>query len=148
MARRDEDILDELLGGLEAPAEAVPERVDQAIRQQARFRLTPLRRKHLQRRVASVAAVAAALLLCVWMPWSAKDKAPARHRGEAVADEAVQLREDLDGNGRIDVLDAFQLAREIAAGRTGNGPRDFDGDGQVDDADVEHLASLAVRIGG
>jgi hypothetical protein len=55
-------------------------------------------------------------------------------------------RADLDRNGRVDILDAFQLAREIERGGAPRG-RDQNGDGRVDRADVDQLAHLAVRLG-
>jgi hypothetical protein len=64
-------------------------------------------------------------------------------------------RGDLDGNGRLDMLDAFALARRlqgvaVPAGRGGdpglNPGLDFNGDGVVDGKDVDWLAGEAVRL--
>ena len=57
----------------------------------------------------------------------------------------------MDGNGRIDILDAFTVARALAdKGRTGPLPAawDVNGDGVVDQKDVDWLANAAVRVGG
>lgn len=52
---------------------------------------------------------------------------------------ASPVRHDLDGDGRVTIVDAFVLAR-------GTGPAiDVDGDGVSDARDVERLADLAVR---
>lgn len=55
------------------------------------------------------------------------------------------LRADLDRSGRVDVLDAFLLARKLAAGTAG--PEfDLNGDGVVDRRDVDLAANQAVRL--
>ncbi|MBI5364999.1 MAG: hypothetical protein HZA53_17610 [Planctomycetes bacterium] len=55
-------------------------------------------------------------------------------------------RADRDGNGRVDVLDAFQLAREVERG-VAEARWDVDGNGRVDREDAHAIAVLAVRIG-
>jgi hypothetical protein len=56
-----------------------------------------------------------------------------------------ELRADLDRSGQVDVLDAFLLARELAAG-SANPRLDVNGDGRVDQRDVETATQLAVRL--
>jgi hypothetical protein len=54
--------------------------------------------------------------------------------------------EDIDRNGRVDILDAFKLARHIeTAGRTEK-EWDFNGDGLIDHSDVDMVALAAVRL--
>jgi len=53
---------------------------------------------------------------------------------------------DLNHDGRVDVLDAFQLARELKQQQSLGGGRDVNGDGRVDAADVEFLAKQAVTL--
>jgi hypothetical protein len=56
-----------------------------------------------------------------------------------------ELRADLDHSGQVDVLDAFLLARKLAAGTAG--PEfDLNGDGVVDRRDVDLAANQAVRL--
>ena len=55
-------------------------------------------------------------------------------------------RADLNQDGRVDILDAFQVAREMQSGRTPPNDYDVNGDGRVDDADVEYLAMRAVKL--
>ena len=53
---------------------------------------------------------------------------------------------DIDRNGRVDILDAFKLARHIeSAGRTET-EWDFNGDGLIDRSDVDVVANAAVRL--
>lgn len=65
---------------------------------------------------------------------------------------AVVLRADLDGSGRVDILDAFLVARSIAAGAGASGALnpawDVTGDGAVDRRDVDAVAAAAVSLGG
>ena len=54
--------------------------------------------------------------------------------------------EDLNGDGVVDMLDAFALARELQQGRTPRPQLDLNGDGVVDERDVEALAARAVTL--
>jgi hypothetical protein len=56
-------------------------------------------------------------------------------------------REDLNRDGRIDILDSFALARELKNGGSLPAYRDVNGDGVVDERDVTSLASRAVALG-
>ena len=53
-------------------------------------------------------------------------------------------RADVDQNGRVDILDAFALARRIQQGAAGG--FDLNGDGVVDKLDVDFVAAQAVRL--
>ena len=63
---------------------------------------------------------------------------PSRARGYA--------REDVNQDGRVDILDAFQLAREIQSGAALPTALDFNGDGVVDRSDADVIASEAVSL--
>jgi len=52
-------------------------------------------------------------------------------------------REDVNRDGRVDIVDALVLAREIDAGR---GMLDLNGDGVVDRRDAEVIATDAVKL--
>lgn len=116
---------------------AVPPRVDRAVLAEARRQLRSPARNVLRLAdwrpwlAAAATGVLALTLAYAWLTWRAK---------EAVA------REDLDGNGRVDILDAFALARRIQ--HDGLPPAGFDlnGDGVVDQKDVEVLATHAVEV--
>jgi hypothetical protein len=124
---------------LRASRAAPPAELDGAVLAAAR----PVLAGHARRRRARLAlrlvaplAAAAAVALVLLPRWSAN-----------FSEHRLARREDLDGNGRIDILDAFQLARELDGGVLQPPARDFTGDGSVDRADVDRLARLAVRIG-
>jgi hypothetical protein len=59
--------------------------------------------------------------------------------------EATRTR-DLDRNGRVDILDAFALARWIESGQPLDVTMDFNGDGAVDRLDADDIAMHAVSL--
>jgi hypothetical protein len=65
-----------------------------------------------------------------------KSSAPALAEGRA----------DLDGSGRVTILDAFRLARQVEAHGPVDKRWDLNGDGRVDQADVDLVACAAVRL--
>lgn len=86
------------------------------------------------------AAAAAGIALAVWLwPQSVVPASPGTM--------AAAMREDLNNDGRVDMLDAFVLARANADG-TSKAEWDFSGDGRVDRADVDALALSAVGLAG
>ena len=55
-------------------------------------------------------------------------------------------REDLNHDGRVDILDAFQLARETQTGAKPVVAPDLNNDGLVDRHDAELIATHAVKL--
>ena len=55
-------------------------------------------------------------------------------------------RGDVNRDGQVDILDAFQLARELQAGQKPEEGLDLNGDGVVDRRDAEHIAAQAVKL--
>ena len=138
-----------------APSRAVAEDVDRDVLEAARAQLEPTSELPTARpagpsesrnrsRLAWLAPVAAA---AAWLLWFALRSGP--------------LPGDADGNGRLDVRDAMRIARGLrdeldgsdpggapgAPGAPGKSARwDANGDGRVDEADVEHVMATIVRI--
>ena len=54
---------------------------------------------------------------------------------------------DINGDGRIDMLDAYLLARHIKDGDQLDPRWDMNGDGVVDQRDVDAIAAIAVSLG-
>jgi len=108
----------------------VPGSIDAALRTAARRRprLVPLRPLLLSAAAAALVAVSVLLV-----------------QSRAAAPIA---REDFDRNGRVDVLDAFRLARALERGEAVAPQFDLDGDGRIDRRDVDLVAARAVRIHG
>ena len=55
-------------------------------------------------------------------------------------------REDINRDGRVDILDAFQLARETNSGAQPLATHDLNNDGRVDRRDADFIAGQAVQL--
>ena len=128
-------LADDLAALFGQPA-AVPEPVDRAIVALARRRLAPRRAPARVLRWAAVAAAAAVLAVAL-VPVARLVLWP---------EPAATVREDIDRNGRVDILDAFTLARHLVYRRPVKPEWDLNEDGVVDDADVDDAAMAAVRL--
>jgi len=123
-------------------SEALPaDRVDHVVLDAARRRLTrPVpRRRRLW--VAGISAAAAAVVLLAVVlsgPW--------RTESTFLSVDAVEMQADIDRNGRIDILDAYRLARHVEGAGKLDMRWDQNHDGAVNAADVDLVASAAVRL--
>ena len=127
-----DDLSDELIRDLRAAYRRpvkLPATVDATVALAARRRLGRSR----WRRFAPLAGLAAAVALGVWI--NLPQPAPA---------VAVAGPMDLNRDGRVDVLDAFGLAREV---ERGNGS-DLTADRAADRKRVDQIAAAAVALGG
>jgi hypothetical protein len=119
--------------------EPVPAEVDEAILEMARHSLGRPRRIG---RLAPLGGVAAAIAITVWIAWPGAQRTP----GPAA------IVGDINSDGRVDILDAFALAKTLDARRhgvTGQALRngwDVTGDGLIDRRDVDAIATMAVSI--
>ena len=100
------------------------------------------------RRVLAVSGVAAALLLTVvWMNLPRQSALPPQLAESSLAEPA-----DIDGDGQVNILDAYQLARSLGAQRIPEsgepGWHDVNGDGTMNRLDVDAVAYRAVRLEG
>lgn len=130
--------LPEELKTLFAPPRLIPPRVDDAVLAQAREHLAGVARSRrivqFPRWLAAAAAVAlAAVLASLWF---------SSRRSPELA------REDINRDGRVDVLDAFALARRLQQGAATVRMFDINGDGVVDQKDIEAVTTLAVKLDG
>ncbi len=142
------------LGNLFAPAHPIPSAIDRAVAEAARRHLTrPHRRLWWLKWTVPASAAAAIALACLWwafqsttptatpVAYSRLAERPARLEGQAEASQ-----KDIDGNGKVDILDAFTLARHIDAKEPVDKTWDFNGDGLIDRRDVDTVAMAAVRL--
>jgi len=147
------------LNTLFKPQFSVPPEVDRAIIDKAHQHLIP---KHWRHRIfhhISIwrIAAAAAVIIFAFSLNLTQEHGPSTSRTVLVKAQAV----DIDRNGRVDILDAFKLARHIESAdrtktnlspvsSTGQALRkqgwDINGDGHVDRNDVDLVALSAVRL--
>lgn len=113
----------------------VPPSVDEAILREAREHFQKLRpMPSVWRRFAPWTALAASVVGLAWAG-ALFFKTPTR----------LALRNDVNGDGQVDILDAYALARTIEQGKAEK-RWDLNGDGKVDELDVNWIASRVVQI--
>ena len=124
----------------------VPVEVDRAILAEARKHLGKKRpRLRIGRWAVSAAAVAAVVVFAfVHNPETGRPIQLEEKQLAMVDMEAI--KEDIDRNGRVDILDAFVLARRVEASDGFDAEWDINGDGIVDSKDIDAVAARAVRI--
>lgn len=105
----------------------------QAAARSSQPRSTPRARPWARRRwaVATVAAAAAVLLMV-----------------SPTLRQSQRLLGDVDGDGAVDVRDAYLLARAVDSNQEIDPRADLDGDGLVDRRDVVRLMKRIVRLEG
>lgn len=134
--------LSEDLNTLFKPHFSVPPEVDRAVMDQAHRRFVRRqRRSRLFRRAGSIAAAAAVIILAFSLNLTEK---PGPTTSRSVLVEAQAL--DIDRNGRVDILDAFKLARHVESAENTEKRWDINGDGLVNSNDVDLVALAAVRL--
>jgi hypothetical protein len=101
----------------------VPSAVDAAILAQARRQGMRIRRMRILLRWGGGAAAAAAVLLV-----------------------ALRLAQPTRPSSHVTILDAFSLARQLKSGVKPDKSWDINGDGVIDQKDVDALAAKAVRL--
>jgi hypothetical protein len=130
--------LSEDLKALFAPPRVIPRRVDDAILAAAREHLAGRARSrrmvHFPRWLAAAAVVVLAAVLSSL--WFSNRRLP------------EVTREDINRDGRVDVLDAFTLARRLQQGAATARSFDINGDGVVDQRDIDAITTRAVKLDG
>src|SRR4051812_26271822 len=96
------------LGGLYRRSVDVPARVDAAILSEAKSAYARRRRFWLVARAGGAAAAVAAAAVVVLVLYLDRNRT-----SSPVAATGHVLSGDVDGNGRVDILDAFVLARKV-----------------------------------
>lgn len=151
------------LKALFEPAGAVPPQVDEAILGRARRHFARPRRLIIRLRWAAGIAAAAAVVAVGVVLYNAGvptvyQPAESQLNGHVTAqrispempaalpDAGAGGRADVDRNGRVDILDAFRLARHIESRGRIEAKWDLNGDGRIDRADVDLVAFAAVRL--
>jgi len=123
----------------------VPPDVDRAVMDRAHKHFAPLQsgkgrllRIHWAWRIAA----AAAIIILAFSLDLTKQTGPTTDRFLLSETQA----KDIDRNGRVDILDAFKLAKNIESAGNTQIKWDFNGDGLIDRSDVDVVAFAAVRL--
>jgi hypothetical protein len=122
----------------------VPSEVDDAVLAMARQRLGRPRFIPLAIRWVTMAAAAAAVFMAVTLSWQGLTVRSRPEPQRALASALASA--DVDSNGRVDILDAFALARHLEAGEHAGPQWDVTGDGAVNRDDVDRIAFAAVDL--
>jgi hypothetical protein len=150
----------ELSGDLKAlfvPHGSVPPEVDRAVVDKVNRHFVRRRRRLLLRWVGPAVAAAAVIVFAVMFDGEKERKlseATAPYSEDRAAKQMLALTQrasvsgevDVDGSGRLDILDAFKLARYIRSTDRPEMKWDINGDGLVNRKDVDVLAFAAVRL--
>ena len=156
------------LKGLHKEHIFVPPKVDQSILNAAREHLEKTSREPAEQETAGQpwipqwapwAAAAASLMLLLFLTLPGeKHTSPSALAKASVSAKEVALkqkpsslatmisRKDINKDGQVDILDAFMLASRIQTGAIEEN-WDINGDGQVNQADVEEISAFAVKLG-
>jgi|ERR1051326_532494 hypothetical protein len=147
------------------PAESifVPSTVDEALMKAARLHLCRPEKGRvnwfrLMPWSVATAGLAAAVLLAyphakdflgfggsrktVSRGWQSTESSGTQSQGHGLAN----VTEDLNHDGKVDILDAFVLARKLQGIRISDPRLDVNGDGVVDRRDIETIAAHAVSL--
>jgi hypothetical protein len=143
------------LKGLCQPVESVPPEVDRRVIDMANRRL---RRRPVRQWVglASAAAVAAVIIFVVSINLPKKTGTPSeknKSQRYSLMDKSAPemaamsvVPADIDGNGHVNILDAFKLARRLESSQVIENQWDINGDGQINHGDVDTIAIVAVSL--
>ena len=136
--------LSEDLNILFKPQFSVPPELDRAIMDRANQRLVQRHWRHRIFRHISLwrVAAAAAVIIFAFSLNLTQKPGPTTTSSFIVEAQAV----DIDRNGRVDILDAFKLARHVEFSERTEKEWDINGDGLVDRNDVDLVALSAVQL--
>jgi hypothetical protein len=136
--------LQDALARLHEQTVAVPRRVDARVLAQARLSYARQRRRWLAARWAG-AALAAAAALALALHVFVANPASGPHPTAAPPHQLARLG-DVNGDGHVNILDAYVVANALAHHQPLNPAWDVNGDGVIDQKDVDLIAHMAVQI--
>ena len=129
---------------------SVPPEIDRAVIDRARTHLVRRWPKQTVRWTGAVAAAAAAIIFIFVLesPRESGLEAPRFEKATSkmAADRMARPRVDIDGSGRVDILDAFILAKHMESIDQPQTKWDLNGDGLINRKDVDTVAFAAVRL--
>jgi hypothetical protein len=146
-----EALVAELRGVALRNVPAVPATLDAAILQEAKAGFARRSRFRLAARVAIGVAAAAAAVVAIALPLLHQSEREGTATHAPVATQMLSVMpaaaaEDVDRSGKVDILDAFVVAKLVETGKQIDAAYDVNGDGKVDQADVDRIAQTAVAV--
>jgi len=130
----------------------IPEAVDAAVLDRIQHRCREIqRRKKIVRLFFQPkwAAAAAALVLVIgWYLIIHHTEPPKLTADKSSVAAPSAIAQDIDGNGAVDIVDAYLMAKAVNSGRKVPIQWDFNGDGIVDAGDIRAVARTAVTLNG
>jgi hypothetical protein len=122
----------------------VPGEMDRKILSMGRARMAGVGRNRLRLWVQWGGAVAAAALVVIAVRLAIMN----RETPQAVTVREKVVTPDDVKKGKVDILDAYLLARRVKLGEQLSQQWDFNNDGKVDQGDVNTIAQAAVSLRG
>lgn len=120
--------------------QSVSPQIDRAVMDQAASRLCCRKnRRFVYGSVCAAVAVAVIIIGFLFLD-------PSRNADMDRSIEPAAVRMDINKDGTVDVLDAFNLARQLKANEPIRMEWDINSDGTVDRQDVDQVAFAAVRL--
>ena len=116
----------------------VPGAIDETILRRARQQFSKATKKKWRWPILIPSFGLAAAILLALALWS---------RPHTQTPTGQFAREDVNHDGKVDILDAFALARQLNDRAKGPSAVDMNGDGVLDERDVELIAAQAVSLG-
>lgn len=126
------------------PQFSIPPEFDRAVMDKAHQHFTQKHWSHHILRHISIWRIAAAAAVIIFAFSLNLTQKPGPTTSQSLLGEARAV--DIDRNGRVDILDAFKLARHVESADHTDKKWDINGDGFVNSNDVDLVASAAVRL--
>jgi hypothetical protein len=154
----DNDMMDDLknIAGMFKAARSDPdeisESVDNVVLEHIRAKSQEIRRDrkvvHLFPRYKWAAAAVMGVLVCVvsFNLLYEKDKSAETILSKQVSTVSAGLSKDIDGNGRIDIIDAYLLNNSLKNGSATSKQLDMNRDGLINNEDIDDIAYTAVSL--
>jgi hypothetical protein len=146
-----EALVAELRGVAMRNAPEVPATLDAEILREAKAGFARRSRFRLAARVA-IGVAAAAAVVAIALPIIR----PVDHERTTASRQSVSTKmlnimpaaaaEDVDHSGKVDILDALVVAKLVETGKQVDATYDVNGDGKVDQSDVDRIAQTAVAV--
>lgn len=133
------------LRNLYRPMQPIPDALRREVMHQAKIGLGNVRRSW---RWGGLGVVAAAAMVIFGFQFLLQQLAKPDRSPSTTTPQQIAKRNDIDGNGRIDILDAFALAKRVEGNSKIDPAWDFNADGAVDRKDVDAVAQIAVQLNG